>query len=74
MASTPLLASAAGQLSVTSSAAGQFARLAQIDHAHDDARHAGGDAAAILGSQRLAERELDAESLGDDFDRRLDAA
>ena len=53
-------------------AARQLARLPQIDHAHDEARHALGDALAVRRRQRLAERQLDAERVGDLCGRRLD--
>ncbi len=65
MASMPLLASAAGQPSVTSNEPRQLARLAQIDEPHDHAGHARGDALAVLRRQRLARHERDTERSGD---------
>ena len=51
----------------------KLARLPQVDEPHDHARHARGDALAVPRRQRLSERELDAERLGDRFHGRLDA-
>ena len=44
-----------------------------VDHAHDQPNHAGDDALAVGGGERLAERELDAEATGDLAHRLLDA-
>src|SRR5229473_2585690 len=51
----------------------ELARLAQVDPPHDQARHARGEALAVVRGERLAERKLGAERMGDRFRRRLDA-
>ena len=66
----PLVASAAGHASVTSSRSDSASGGAAVDHAHDEPHHARDDAFAIGCRQRLAERQVDAEAAGD-FPRRL---